>query len=62
MNITIRLTKVEFEILMALNKRNKKYKKVEELKVKEGINIDRSARITPYTNKLDLCAFLVLMN
>ena len=46
MNISIRLTKVELEILMELNKIDKKYKKGMEEKVKEDINIDWNAKIT----------------
>ena len=46
MNISIRLTKVELEILMELNKIDKKYKKGVEEKVKEDINIDWNAKIT----------------
>ena len=38
MNITIRLTKVEYEMLKELQKRDKRYKKGLEDKVKSDIN------------------------
>jgi len=40
MNITIRLTKVEYEILKELQKRDKRYKKGLETKVKGEIKKD----------------------
>ena len=40
MNITIRLTKVEFEMLKELQKRDKRYKKGLEVKVKSEIRED----------------------
>ena len=42
MNVTIRLTKVEFEILKELQKRDKRYKKGLEGKVKGDIQKDFS--------------------
>ena len=43
MNITIRLTKVEFEMLKELQKRDKRYKKGLEYKVKGDIQKDFSS-------------------
>ena len=43
MNITIRLTKVEFEMLKELQKKDKRYKKGLEEKVKEEIHKDFSS-------------------
>jgi len=43
MNITIRLTKVEYEMLKELQKRDKRYKKGVEEKVKEEISRDYSS-------------------
>ena len=40
MNITIRLTKVEFEMLMELQKRDKRYKKGLDEKIKDDIKRD----------------------
>ena len=40
MNITIRLTKVEYEMLKELQKRDKRYKKGLEIKVREEIRMD----------------------
>ena len=40
MNITIRLTKVEYEMLKELYKRGKRYKKGIEVKVKGDIDCD----------------------
>ena len=40
MTITIRLTKVEFEMLKELQKRDKRYKKGLEVKVKSEIRED----------------------
>ena len=40
MNITIRLTKVEFEMLKELQKRDKRYNKGLEVKVKSVIRED----------------------
>ena len=40
MNITIRLTKVEFEMLKELQKKDKRYKKGLEEKTKGDINND----------------------
>ena len=40
MNITIRLTKVEFEMLKELQKKDKRYKKGLEKKVKNDLAID----------------------
>jgi len=40
MNITIRLTKVEYEMLKELQKRDKRYKNGLEVKVKEEIQKD----------------------
>ena len=40
MNITIRLTKVEFEMLKELQKQDKKYKSGLEIKVKREIHED----------------------
>ena len=40
MNITIRLTKVEYEILKELQKKHKRYKKGLEIKVKGEIRRD----------------------
>ena len=42
MNITIRLTKVEYEMLKELQKKDKRYKKGIEEKVKRDINLDYS--------------------
>ena len=42
MNITIRLTKVEYEMLKELQKKDKRYKKGLEVKVKGEIKIDFS--------------------
>ena len=43
MNITIRLTKVEYEMFKELQKRDKRYKKGLEGKVKEEIARDYSS-------------------
>ena len=43
MNITIRLTKVEYEMLKELQKRDKRYKKGLEEKVKGDIQKDFSS-------------------
>ena len=43
MNITIRLTKVEYEMLKELQKRDKRYKKGSEDKVKGEIQQDFSS-------------------
>ena len=40
MNITIRLTKVEYEMLKELHKRDKRYKKGLEVKVKSDLSTD----------------------
>ena len=40
MNITIRLTKVEYEMLKELQKKDKRYKKGLESKIKAEINRD----------------------
>ena len=40
MNITIRLTKVEYEMLKELQKKDKRYKKGLEEKVKSDLKID----------------------
>ena len=40
MNITIRLTKVEYEILRELQKKDKRYKKGLEEKVRVDVNQD----------------------
>lgn len=40
MNITIRLTKVEYEMLKELQKKDKRYKKGAEQKVKSNILAD----------------------
>ena len=40
MNITIRLTKVEVEMLKELQKRDKRYKKGLEVKVKSDLSSD----------------------
>ena len=40
MNITIRLTKVEYEMLKELQKRDKRYKKGLEVKVKSDLMLD----------------------
>ena len=40
MNITIRLTKVEYEMLKELQKRDKRYKKGLEEKVKSDLSLD----------------------
>ena len=45
MNITIRLTKVEFEMQKELQKKDQRYKKGLETKVKEDIDMDWSANI-----------------
>tara|TARA_B100000959_G_C14796187_1_gene547756 strand:+ start:666 stop:803 length:138 start_codon:yes stop_codon:yes gene_type:complete len=42
MNITIRLTKVEVEMLKELQKKDKRYKSGIELKVKSELKIDYS--------------------
>ena len=42
MNITIRLTKVEYEMLKELQKKDKRYKSGIELKVKSELKIDYS--------------------
>ena len=42
MNITIRLTKVEYEMLKELQKREKKYKEGLEVKVKGEIQKDHT--------------------
>ena len=43
MNITIRLTRVEYEMLKELQKRDKRYKKGLEVKVKGEIQQDFSS-------------------
>ena len=43
MTITIRLSKVEFEMLKELQKKDKRYKKGLEVKVKEEINRDHES-------------------
>jgi len=43
MNITIRLTKVEYEMLKELQKKDKRYKKGLEVKVKGEIEKDFSS-------------------
>ena len=40
MNITIRLTKVEFEMLKELQKKDKRYKKGLEVKVRSDLSSD----------------------
>lgn len=45
MNITIRLTKVEFEMLKELQNKDQRYKKGLKTKVKEDIDMDWSANI-----------------
>jgi len=40
MNITIRLTKVEYEMLKELQKRDKRYKKGLEVKVRSDLSKD----------------------
>ena len=40
MNITIRLTNVEFEMLKALQKKDKRYKKGLEVKVRSDLSSD----------------------
>ena len=40
MNITIRLTKVEYEMLKELQKKDKRYKKELEVKVKSDLSSD----------------------
>ena len=40
MNITIRLTKVEYEMLKELQKRDKRYKKGLEVKVRSDLSSD----------------------
>lgn len=40
MNITIRLTKVEYEMLKELQKKDRRYKKGLEAKVKEDIDMN----------------------
>ena len=40
MNITIRLTKVEFEMLKELQKRDKRYQKGLEVKVRSDLSLD----------------------
>ena len=45
MNITIRLTKVEYEMLRKLQKKDKRYKKGLEVKVKREIPKDHLALI-----------------
>ncbi len=45
MNITIRLTKVEYEMLKELQKKDKKYKKGLEVKVKHDLR-DSALRLT----------------
>jgi len=40
MNITIRLTKVEYEMLKELQKKDKRYKNGLEIKTKENIKTD----------------------
>ena len=40
MNITIRLTKVEYEMLKELQRRDKRYKNGLEIKIKENIKTD----------------------
>ena len=42
MNITIKLTRVEYEMLKELQKRDKRYQKGLEVKVKNAIQIDHS--------------------
>ena len=43
MNITIRLTKVEVEMLKELQKKDKRYKKGVEIKVKQEIHKDHES-------------------
>jgi len=45
MNITIRLTKVEYEMLKELQKKDKRYKKGLEVKVKGEIHKDYASLI-----------------
>ena len=45
MNITIRLTKVEVEMLKELQKRDKRYKKGLEEKIKKDLDTDYSLRL-----------------
>ncbi len=45
MNITIRLTKVEVEMLKELQKRDKRYKKGLQAKVKEDIDLNWNANV-----------------
>ena len=45
MNITIRLTKVEYEMLKELQKRDKRYKKGLQAKVKEDIDLNWNANV-----------------
>ena len=49
MNITIRLTKVEYEMLKELQKKDKRYNKGLERKVLDDINYDypRGSQIKP---------------
>jgi len=42
MNITIRLTKVEYEMLKELQRRDKRYKKGLEAMVRSGLALDYS--------------------
>ena len=44
MNITIRLTKVEVEMLKELQKKDKRYKKGLEEKIKKDLDTDYSLR------------------
>ena len=45
MNITIRLTKVEVEMLKELQKKDKRYKKGLEEKIKKDLDTDYSLRL-----------------
>ena len=45
MNVTIRLTKVEHEMLKELQKRDKRYKKGLEEKIKKDLDTDYSLRL-----------------
>ena len=44
MNITIRLSKVEYEVLKELQKKEKRYKKVLEEKVRSDLSKDYKGR------------------
>ena len=44
MNLTIRLTKVEYEMLKELQKKDKRYKRGLEEKIKEDLGTDYNAR------------------